>query len=103
MHPAVPARRMIAGRFHAFQSHVRMPPNTLAPADRLTLAPLDGRVVLITGATGGVGRALSLACARAGATVDHHGSARSGTRERKSASYAAGSAGDEHDTSIKRR
>jgi len=37
------------------------------------------------------------------ATVDHHGSARSGTRERKSASYAAGSAGDEHDTSIKRR
>src|SRR6476620_2926943 len=50
-----------------------MPSNTLAAADRLTLAPLDGRVVLITGATGGLGRALSLACARAGATVVIHG------------------------------
>jgi NAD(P)-dependent dehydrogenase (short-subunit alcohol dehydrogenase family) len=30
---------------------------------------LAGRVILITGATGGLGRALSLACARAGATV----------------------------------
>ena len=46
---------------------------TLAPADGLTQAPLDGRVVLITGATGGVGQAVSLACARAGATVVIHG------------------------------
>lgn len=30
---------------------------------------LDGRVILITGAAGGLGRPLSLACARAGATV----------------------------------
>jgi NAD(P)-dependent dehydrogenase (short-subunit alcohol dehydrogenase family) len=30
---------------------------------------LEGRVILITGATGGLGRALSVACARAGATV----------------------------------
>jgi len=30
---------------------------------------LDGRVILITGATGGLGRALALACARAGASV----------------------------------
>ena len=46
---------------------------TLAPAEALTQAPLDGRVVLITGATGGVGKAVSLACARAGATVVIHG------------------------------
>jgi NAD(P)-dependent dehydrogenase (short-subunit alcohol dehydrogenase family) len=32
-------------------------------------ARLDGRVVLVTGATGGLGREVSLACARAGATV----------------------------------
>lgn len=31
--------------------------------------PLDGRVVLVTGAYGGLGSAASLACARAGATV----------------------------------
>jgi NAD(P)-dependent dehydrogenase (short-subunit alcohol dehydrogenase family) len=30
---------------------------------------LDGRVILITGAGGGLGRALSLACARAGASI----------------------------------
>jgi NAD(P)-dependent dehydrogenase (short-subunit alcohol dehydrogenase family) len=30
---------------------------------------LEGRVILITGASGGLGRALSLACARAGASV----------------------------------
>lgn len=32
-------------------------------------AALDGRVVLVTGASGGLGRATALACARAGATV----------------------------------
>src|SRR5512135_3707347 len=37
-----------------------------APAD------LRDRVVLITGATGGLGRPLALACARAGATVVLH-------------------------------
>lgn len=31
--------------------------------------PLEGRVVLVTGAAGGLGRASSLACARAGATL----------------------------------
>jgi NAD(P)-dependent dehydrogenase (short-subunit alcohol dehydrogenase family) len=36
-------------------------------------AHLAGRVVLITGATGGLGRALSLACAKRGATVVLHG------------------------------
>jgi NAD(P)-dependent dehydrogenase (short-subunit alcohol dehydrogenase family) len=46
---------------------------TLAPADQLTQASLNERVVLITGATGGVGKALSLACARSGATVVVHG------------------------------
>ena len=51
-----------------------MPPSkSLAPADQLTQASLAGRVVLITGATGGVGKVLSLACARAGATVVLHG------------------------------
>jgi NAD(P)-dependent dehydrogenase (short-subunit alcohol dehydrogenase family) len=34
---------------------------------------MDGRVVLVTGASGGVGHPLSLACARAGATVVLHG------------------------------
>jgi NAD(P)-dependent dehydrogenase (short-subunit alcohol dehydrogenase family) len=38
-----------------------------------TLPDLSNRVVLITGATGGLGRALSVACARAGATVVLHG------------------------------
>jgi NAD(P)-dependent dehydrogenase (short-subunit alcohol dehydrogenase family) len=34
---------------------------------------LDGRVIVITGAAGGLGRALSLACAAQGATVVLHG------------------------------
>ncbi|MDQ2916587.1 MAG: SDR family NAD(P)-dependent oxidoreductase [Pseudomonadota bacterium] len=48
-------------------------PTSLAPAAELTQSSMDGRVVLITGAAGGVGRPLSLACARAGATVVLHG------------------------------
>ena len=47
-------------------------PLTLAPAEQLAQSPLDGRVVLITGATGGIGQPLALACARAGATVVLH-------------------------------
>ena len=43
------------------------------PLRTIAQSPLDGRVVLVTGATGGIGRALSLACARAGATVVLHG------------------------------
>ena len=42
-------------------------PNENAPID------LHDRVVLITGATGGLGKPLSLACAAAGATVVLHG------------------------------
>jgi NAD(P)-dependent dehydrogenase (short-subunit alcohol dehydrogenase family) len=38
-----------------------------------TLADLDGRVVLVTGASGGLGRALALAYARSRATVVLHG------------------------------
>jgi len=37
--------------------------------------PLDGRVVVITGAGGGLGRVLALACAAQGATVVLHGRA----------------------------
>src|SRR5947207_8639674 len=42
------------------------------PKDNASI-DLHERVVLITGASGGLGRALSLACARAGATVVLHG------------------------------
>ncbi len=38
----------------------------VSPIDGMTL---DGRVILITGATGGLGRACALACAKAGAVV----------------------------------
>lgn len=48
-------------------------PLPLAPAEQLTQVSLAGRVVLVTGATGGVGKAVSLACAAAGATVVVHG------------------------------
>ena len=41
--------------------------------DSPATASLGDRVVLITGASGGLGRALSLACARCGATVVVHG------------------------------
>jgi NAD(P)-dependent dehydrogenase (short-subunit alcohol dehydrogenase family) len=34
---------------------------------------LDGRVVMVTGATGGLGRAVALACAKQGATLVLHG------------------------------
>jgi NAD(P)-dependent dehydrogenase (short-subunit alcohol dehydrogenase family) len=44
------------------------------PAARVPhAADLAGRAILITGATGGLGRPLALACARAGATVVLHG------------------------------
>ena len=44
-------------------------PSPAAPLD----ASLRDRVVVITGASGGLGRVLALACARAGATVVLHG------------------------------
>jgi len=50
---------------------------TMKMASALPLEPLQAsladRVVLVTGATGGLGRAISLACAQAGATVVIHG------------------------------
>jgi NAD(P)-dependent dehydrogenase (short-subunit alcohol dehydrogenase family) len=52
---------------------VQSSPATLSPAQELAQHSLEGRVVLITGATGGVGRPLALACAQAGATVVLHG------------------------------
>lgn len=57
-------------RYHRI---MQSPPTTLAPAGQLAQSSMAGRVVLITGAAGGVGRPLSLACARAGATVVLHG------------------------------
>jgi NAD(P)-dependent dehydrogenase (short-subunit alcohol dehydrogenase family) len=52
-----------------------MPSHTvsLAPGDALPQTPLQERVVLVTGAAGGIGHPLSIACARAGATVVLHG------------------------------
>ena len=47
---------------------------TVTPLPREPLqASLADRVVLVTGATGGLGNAIALACARAGATVVIHG------------------------------
>ena len=46
---------------------------TLPPASDLALPRQDERVVLVTGATGGLGREIAFACARAGATVVLHG------------------------------
>lgn len=48
-------------------------PTTLAAADALRQDDQRGRVVMITGASGGLGRVLALGCARAGATVVVHG------------------------------
>jgi NAD(P)-dependent dehydrogenase (short-subunit alcohol dehydrogenase family) len=45
----------------------------LPDPDSRAAPSLEGRVVLITGATGGLGRALALACAASGATVLLHG------------------------------
>ncbi|TMH28492.1 MAG: SDR family NAD(P)-dependent oxidoreductase [Betaproteobacteria bacterium] len=45
----------------------------LPPANSLTQTRLDGRVVMVTGANGGLGSALALACAKHGATVLIHG------------------------------
>jgi NAD(P)-dependent dehydrogenase (short-subunit alcohol dehydrogenase family) len=44
-------------------------PATIPPAFAVRADLLAGRVILVTGATGGLGRATCLACARAGATV----------------------------------
>src|SRR5262245_23600273 len=48
----------------------RMP---LPPLASPSTVDLSDRVILITGATGGLGRGLALACARSGATVVLHG------------------------------
>jgi NAD(P)-dependent dehydrogenase (short-subunit alcohol dehydrogenase family) len=48
-----------------------MPP--LPPPDSTSPPNLNDRVVFVTGAAGGVGRAITIACAAAGATVILHG------------------------------
>ena len=45
----------------------------LPSTENTTAVDLSGRAILVTGASGGLGRALSLACARQGATVILHG------------------------------
>src|SRR5258708_14622415 len=52
---------------------VCVPPMPLPNPDTPFAASLTGRVVVVTGATGGLGRALALACAANGATVVLHG------------------------------
>ena len=47
-------------------------PALLQPPDSLPRTSMHDRVVLVTGATGGLGRMLAVACARAGATVVLH-------------------------------
>lgn len=48
-------------------------PTMLAAAADLSQDDQTGRVVLVTGASGGLGRLIALGCARAGATVVLHG------------------------------
>ena len=59
-----------ASRTRACSAHSAM---SLPPPAPYSPQRLDDRVVLVTGATGGLGRALAMACGRAGATVVIHG------------------------------
>ena len=55
-----------------YDRRVQPSARTLPAAAQLKHSAMSGRVVLITGATGGLGRLLSVACARAHATVVLH-------------------------------
>jgi NAD(P)-dependent dehydrogenase (short-subunit alcohol dehydrogenase family) len=66
--PAPAARRAYPSRNQTSVSTMPLPPASAAPAIDLT-----GRAILITGASGGLGRPLALACAACGATVVLHG------------------------------